>query len=125
MAKYTATFACGHTATVELFGKNSEREKELERLSYKLCYDCCNKQNADEAKALNLPALTGSPKQIAWAESLRMGFIRECDALIHECHDEYKKAVLKKTESKWWIDHRGQYFLSKLIAKVMQEEETQ
>ena len=29
MAKYTVTFSCGHTDTVELFGKDSDRKEKL------------------------------------------------------------------------------------------------
>lgn len=45
MAKYTITCKCGHQKTVELFGKESERERKLKWLSENtLCSDCYKKE---------------------------------------------------------------------------------
>lgn len=41
MAKYTVTFSCGHTDTVDLVGKHTERNRRLEWLSKNgSCKDC-------------------------------------------------------------------------------------
>jgi len=43
MAKYDVTYKCGHTGTVELFGKQTDRDSKLEW--YKntaVCPDCYN-----------------------------------------------------------------------------------
>lgn len=79
MAKYTVNYKCGHDGTVRLYGKTSERESELEWMSRTmLCADCYkaeqerqNVQAGMDNIAAGLPMLTGSEKQIAWAESLR------------------------------------------------------
>lgn len=80
MAKYTATYACGHTGTVQLFGKYNDRYRTLDYLATCECPDCKeqtrqkqNKANAAVAESMGFPALVGSPKQIAWAETIRMG----------------------------------------------------
>lgn len=39
--KYDVKFSCGHTETIELFGKTANREKEIERCEkYKICTEC-------------------------------------------------------------------------------------
>lgn len=63
MAHYTITHACGHTETVELYGKTSERERRIQWLSEKLCNDCYAKPFSTK--------LNGSERQIAWANEIR------------------------------------------------------
>lgn len=47
MAKYTVTMACGHEETIELFGKNSERERKIQYYESKgVCKECYKKQIA-------------------------------------------------------------------------------
>ena len=79
MAKYTVNYKCGHEGTVQLFGKTSERERKLEWMSQTmLCSDCYkaeqerqNVQAGMDNICAGMPMLSGSEKQIAWAESLR------------------------------------------------------
>lgn len=82
MAKYEITRSCGHTETVQIGGPVNNRERLAERESERLCADCYRAKVAAEraaeseraaaaAKATGLPELTGSEKQIAWAESIR------------------------------------------------------
>lgn len=83
MAKYDVTYSCGHTDTVQLYGKNEERERKLKWMENSLCPECykkwkCedNKQKAKEILGnIELPNLTGTEKQIAYAESLRDEYI--------------------------------------------------
>lgn len=88
MAKYDVTYSCGHSATVELFGKNADRESKLKWMAEKgLCPECYkaflrqeDKEAAEEVLSeskLTLPALTGTEKQIAYAEELRNRYIRD------------------------------------------------
>ena len=49
MAKYDVTYSCGHTGIVELFGKNSERERKLQWFSESgLCPECYKAQKRAE-----------------------------------------------------------------------------
>ena len=80
MAKYTVEYKCGHTGTVELFGKTSVREWRLEQLRKGRCPEC---EEADLRKVIadfnadrDLPALSGTDRQVAWADKLRMYAIR-------------------------------------------------
>lgn len=64
MAKYTVTYACGHTGTIELFGKMTEREYRLKQLTDQLCPDCYNQQVSKENQENGLPKLEGSENKL-------------------------------------------------------------
>lgn len=50
--KYNITFSCGHTGTVELFGKDKERHKKLEYFQENgLCSECYKKMMREEEQA--------------------------------------------------------------------------
>lgn len=84
--------------------------KEAERAA-------ANAEAAERAKEQGLPALTGSPKQIAWAEKLRMTLLDQLEATAAK--DEHPEEwrlfsawlVAKYTSASYWIDHRsdGEY----------------
>ena len=80
MAWNTLNYECGHTTREQLYGKMEARERTVEHAATRLCPDCFRAkvdaeratQNAAAAAAnIGLPALVGSAKQIAWAETLR------------------------------------------------------
>lgn len=50
MAKYDITYSCGHEGTVSLFGKMSDRERQLARYSCGVCPDCYRKKKDEENK---------------------------------------------------------------------------
>jgi len=96
MAKYNVEYVCGHEAVVQLYGKNSEREKKLNWMAKNLCPDCWKKENerikmehnvacAEINAQAGLPALEGSEKQIAWAESIR----KDAIARLFDNYDEW------------------------------------
>jgi len=53
MAKYGVTYSCGHTGTVQLFGKHTERERKLAWYAAEAkcpeCYKSANRAEADAA----------------------------------------------------------------------------
>lgn len=79
MAWETITYSCGHTGREQLYGKHEARERTVAaRAKYGLCEECAAKardaqnQRAAQTNAeAGLPSLSGTPKQIAWAETLR------------------------------------------------------
>ena len=77
--KYEVKMSCGHTETIQLFGKCADRERKIEWLErYGLCEECKKEQAAKEikkAEEAGLPELEGSEKQIAWAAKIRNGFL--------------------------------------------------
>lgn len=142
MAKYTVTRSCGHEETVALVGKTKDREWRLERVEpYKLCYECyqedlqrkreeANKEAAEAAKDNNFPALTGTEKQIPWAETIRQRIMADIDALVYTgpklkgrnelAIQEAYQSIRNKTSAHWWIDRRylkGEFDLEELLNK--------
>ncbi len=82
MSKETIHYICGHDGVANLVGNVSMRSRKAKWLGEKKCPDCERKeleafraaQNEASAKAnadMGLPALQGTPKQIAWAETIR------------------------------------------------------
>ena len=97
MAKYNITYACGHEGIVNLVGKIKERERYIEwASSNKLCPECYrakvekeraeeNRRAQAEAEADGLPPLVGTPKQVAWATTIRQRIIN----FMKEKHGEH------------------------------------
>ena len=121
MAKYNVVFSCGHEAEVELFGPETERRKKIEYFKDRgICPECYNALKAAEAderkaamEALGLPELTGSPKQVAWAEKLRESRIKEISDTaknLKKREDAMKEALAKmKSEGKDTTREEGLY----------------
>lgn len=111
MAKYTITHSCGHTETVALFGKSKDRDWQIEKLEGKICQECWHDQQieadkiaAEQNAASGLPELTGSEKQILWAEKIRADKLAVLETLptlpIYEM-------------DAWWSWHHLKDFISK------------
>lgn len=149
MAKYTVTRACGHDEVVNLIGKHSTREWRLENVEpSKLCYECyqvelakqrekANLEAADAAKDMHLPALTGTEKQVPWAETIRVQMLADIDAFVYRrIKPEYRNEpklleaiehIKSKTEARWWIDNRGMNMASefkRLLESAAKEVKT-
>lgn len=123
-------YKCGHKDEIQMYGKESSRDAEVERLSHRLCPECYARQRAREAAATaaeqaaaGLPALTGSDKQIAWALKIRSELLdvaadgrQRLDAL-DQAHPNTQRSVRlldaaldalrRQTRASWWIDHRS------------------
>lgn len=132
MSKYTITMACGHEEVHNIVGTNvrGEREKKAAWLATRLCYDCYKQAEAEKAakasEDANLPELTGSEKQIAWATDIRAKAafaINEMRAKIAANTNTSEinlkqiaavESVLDELRShssaKWWIDNRDEDF---------------
>jgi hypothetical protein len=139
MAQYTITHTCGHAETVQLYGPGRERERKAEWMTQNVCPECykaeqaAKRQAENEAAAVqntaeNLPELLGSPKQVAWAETIRRkaldaaARVRRVDptalaaatkpetvAMGTEYVQVYEATMAKlrtETSAKWWIDNR-------------------
>lgn len=128
MAKYTVTRLCGHEETVNLIGKIKDREWRLDRVeSSKLCSECyqidlqrrreeANREAAEVAKDNNIPTLTGTEKQIPWAETIRIELIARMEEIIYDkrygndvgpyLQDAIEYLKANRTSAHWWIDHR-------------------
>lgn len=62
-------------------------------------------------ETFDLPELTGTPKQISWAETLRNGVFEKLEfeklARGKNPTDEFVDWLKSQTESRFWIDNRG------------------
>ena len=93
MAKYSITYKCGHTCETQLFGTYKSRERYIEwAKDNKFCPDCAeanvrehrskeNEASAQEAQERGYIELQGSPKQVAWANSIRAKVIAAIDEI--------------------------------------------
>jgi len=125
MAKYDVKFSCGHEETVELFGKSADRERKIAYFEkHGVCSECYKTQQAaaaaEKTAAWELPELTGTPKQIAWAEKLRADRFEEMDNAAKKVGKasaaeaaaadarvaRFTNWLKGQTEAKFWIDNR-------------------
>ena len=126
MAKYQIRFACGHETEIQLFGKEADRQCYIcWAEKYGACEAC---RAADAIKALeaaeveyDLPVLTGSEKQIAWARKIRSAKIAEFVAYVeayrpkvpadqmdrfNEHFGATTSMLAGKTTASFWLDRR-------------------
>ena len=127
MAKYDVTYSCGHSETVQLYGPTRDRQRKIEWMERDgLCPECFKahkeaKQAEKEAKAvegLELVALTGSEKQIKWADSLRAQTLADVrrrvenvraskgDTVADNVLAASTSAMNRYPDAKFWIDNR-------------------
>ena len=129
---------CGKEFTREAFKYNRAEATRWEAWAveyYDECGDCYaarkaaereaeNQAAAEAAKEQALPELTGSPKQIAWAETIRQKYIAAIDQKIEEIKSSklrrvaenrsemlgeaqgFREWLLTHTDSRFWIDNR-------------------
>ena len=136
MAQHTIDHTCGHSQTHNLYGPHVDRDRKEAWLQNTVCSDCYreaqdsarsaeNASAAEANQAAGLPALVGSEKQIAWAESIRKPI---CEALSKfeadfKPHPDLSESAAEelgdavallvdeirlKTECRWWIDVAGE-----------------
>lgn len=132
MAWNTITHSCGHTEDHQLYGPGRNREWRAKCMAAEPCSSCRaealaaeNRQAAQSNAASGLPALTGTEKQIAWAETIRHAKLDTAGkALSGELTGAHLSAfwgdadltdpdlpfvvdaLQAQTSASWWIDHR-------------------
>ena len=134
MSRYTITHACGHQEVHQIYGPYKSRPARQDALEQRICPKCqgAEKEAGNTAAlganpAAGLPALTGSPKQICWAETIRAEALADLQTLIEaHCaeakHRDYSDDQIAETRSRhaaaiaqvtssqttaaWRIDHR-------------------
>lgn len=90
MSHYEGTYACGHSGRENITGPTKNREWIAERRFSGLCPECAekerlkkieeeNKKAAELSEEYELPELTGSEKQVNWANTLRLKRLEEFD----------------------------------------------
>lgn len=103
MAYYNFTFSCGHEDSIQLFGKEKERQRKIEYFKeFGICKKCYREKieqyraealskAIENAKIKSLPELKGSEKQITWALTIRDVFLED----IEKYSNEWEQAVVK------------------------------
>jgi hypothetical protein len=111
------THACGHEQIHYLSGFASQQERKARWLKATKCRNCfvATKQGEQAEAAvrnsaaiahLDLPLLTGSDRQVAWATTLRAS--RFCALMANSGTDGNGRHVCAVViDAKWWIDHRA------------------
>ena len=133
MAKYSILRTCGHIETANICGPTKDRPRQEQYEATKSCYDCYKAEQARKrteqsaeaataAEAAGLPALNGSDKQVAWAETIRQECFRAAQNILAKLPTtvaqnpeqaktlEICKGIVGQTNAGWWIDHRGLSF---------------
>ena len=121
------TYKCGHTLQVR-----NPQPFQQEREAAKLCRTCYIRAQQEDADKIarrfafkegDLPVLRGTPKQVAWAETIRLHKLAEVEALVSRLRgattDLQKRATFNVKirqamrglawveEAEWWIDRRN------------------
>lgn len=88
------------------------RRKRREELDQK------TQEAHSDIDGIELVDLTGTEKQIKWADDIRARAVALC--LKSKPNQKFWDLVNTKTDSKWWIDHRDELQYSALqIAKTL------
>ncbi len=120
--KYDVTYSCGHVGRIDLIGKQKDRDWKLKYTQEQPCSECRAKkllEQGKEAQRVNVEEegmrpLTGSEKQVNWAEQIRRDFCIMADTAFHEVADPEIKNLILLTKSQfmehgnasYWIDER-------------------
>jgi hypothetical protein len=138
MGKRTIKMACGHEEVHNIVGAIKSRDYKASKIAERVCEECAKKERqehnaicARENKEAGLPELTGSDKQIAWAESIRNEILTEAeknqellDALLagSEITLEDEKIGLMETNAGKIIGLRDEYsYVAKMIKQRIEQ----
>jgi hypothetical protein len=125
------------TYTARDHKSTKEYWRKIAGTEYGLCEDCkgiirqekLDAENAEAAKKsaeMEFPALTGSEKQVAWANTLRLEMTEKMQNVLERLKPEKKPEfyrafdymVANKTKASWWIDNRFEYEVDLLVKMV-------
>ncbi len=126
MAHYDITYTCGHADRVNLIGPHRARASRIAYLESGPCFECHKTEQHQVARAqaeeMDLPALVGTEKQVAWAETLRVTILAKIEAEVAAIEaqtpadytpTDADRAVLRavaaisaETSAKQWIEWR-------------------
>lgn len=136
MAWYYGTYACGHEGRTNIVGPTKNRQWIADRRFEGLCPECyeaklqadreaANAEAAEKAKEMELPELTGTEKQVAWANTIRVKMIEEAQKLGLKGTAKpmfYKAldALMHKTKASWFIDNRDKY-IGNILAGIVKD----
>lgn len=112
--RYHIVYKCGHEENVNLNGRQNS-QSYADWLAAGICKECYQAQKLADRKAYNetegLPELTGTERQVAWADKIRYEMYKEIKNILNVYYeDEGKPEFLGwlkgQAEAKFWIDNR-------------------
>lgn len=127
--------SCGNTFTWRKDCYNraaADNAEEWARENVCQCRDCwhkeqiANKKQAEQASSeeyaqqlsqYNLPELTGTEKQVAWATTIRNNALGEVAKLNPT--EKFWDLARKQSTAKWWIENRDEFLDSRSIAAAL------
>lgn len=130
MAKTFITHSCGHDEEHDLLGPTAQRERKIAWLETTLCSDCQQVENDKRNKIAaqwcadnECAPLTGSEKQIAWAESIRADYLQGLNGMLTILPADQKPQLVEAiadikqhdTDASWWIDNRDEPFMHEAL----------
>lgn len=153
MAWFEGTYSCGHEGRTQIYGPVKNRQWIADNRFSNMCPDCWekhlieerkrkNEEAKKEAEKMELPKLTGSEKQVAWANTIRLEIIKNVekdlekhsDIIIFKKEKSNKKLdmindalnyLLKnRTKASWFIKNRYKY-LDTLLEEAYDEMPTE
>lgn len=154
MAMYDIKHSCGHVVPANITGPEAKRPARVDYLRSIPCEACVATAKAAEVAAANtgLPALEGTPKQIAWALKLRAEAVADaalvedpvphrqvaerisayCGLPADDVFSRFEAAlamvtaarrkIVTETSARWWIDNRETVVKSVAAAERAAEE---
>ena len=127
--KCLITYACGHTAEMDLYGSRRERERKIEWFGTFDCPACKLEADKKDAAEFGLPELEGTERQVAWALGLRNCDVRTFRKMEQEATERHPgpdpravKWILEQTKASYWIDRRD-WFPEAMIKDALKEME--
>ena len=106
--EYDVIYSCGHTGTVKLYGKTSDRESKIRWYeTTAVCPECYKKQQeaaAETTTKYDLPELEGSEKQVAWAKKLMESAITVLETEGRKTAEEQAPTEAAKSQAHKAID---------------------
>ena len=139
MSWYYGTYSCGHEGRVGINGPTKDRQRKADLRFSGLCPECYKKEQeekrakenaeaAEKSAEMELPELTGTEKQVSWANNIRLKIIENLteylnklekymvknglefapntEITIEELHNAFDWFMISKTEARYWIDIR-------------------
>lgn len=112
--RYHIVYKCGHEENVNLNGRQNS-QSYADWLAAGVCKECYQAQKLAERKAYNeaegLPELTGTERQVAWADKIRYELHRKIKNVLNVYYEDEGKSEFMdwlkgQSEAKFWIDNR-------------------
>lgn len=103
MVKIEKKHACGHIVAHVLPKDYTIKWQSIEWNLPDDCYECQVKKTRDKASKYDMPELTGTEKQIAFANTIRVTLYE------YYQNDKIKARISEHTDAKYWIACKIEY----------------